>query len=447
MNSNGRRIFAQIFSQYWLVFTIVSVLIISLTLETSIGSVSGFESIHNADTDVPIFAAIGALSLISQLIILNFVHRKIKRFTSFKRSRLGIIYKAVVLAQLVIIALLAVTLFEVILTFTYHLVLLKAVFLTSSMIATFVMGLLSSRFIIWLRSNRSRVTFVYLLASSSLCFSAFIGVVYVLNQLSYEPEVIHPKPYGEFVLHFEIGDSRLADILSISSIVAFILLWIGTVFLLRGYRKRLGTMVYWIVMSVPLLYFLSQFEPLVLNTILSSSLSNPVTFSLIYIIVVIVSRPVGGVMFGLSFLQIAHKIQHPEVKSYMVISAIGLLLLIVSFQAQILITAPFPPFGILSVSLMGLSSYLIFTGVYSSAVSVSEDSRLRKVIRRSVETEVSFIGNIGSAEMNHTITEKVLKTVKNVSEKIPENTGIEASLTEKEVADYIQEVLRETTKK
>jgi hypothetical protein len=300
---------------------------------------------------------------------------------------------------------------------------------------------------IWLRSNRSRVTFAYLLASSSLSFSAFIGVVYVLNQLSYEPEVIHPKPYGDFVLHFEIGDSTLANVFTISSAVAFILLWIGTVFLLRGYRKRLGATVYWIVMSVPLLYFLSQFQPLVLTTLLSGSLSDPVLFSLIYVMLVIASRPIGGVMFGLSFVQIAHKVQHPEVKSYMIISAIGLLLLIVSLQAQILITAPFPPFGLLSVSLMGLSSYLIFIGVYSSAVSVSEDSELRRVIRRSVETEVSFIGNIGSAEMDHTITEKVLKTVKNVSEKIPEITGIEPSLTDKEVAEYIQEVLRETTQK
>lgn len=159
------------------------------------------------------------------------------------------------------------------------------------------------------------------------------------------------------------------------------------------------------------------------------------------------SRPVGGILFGLSFIMVSRKLQQPEVKSYMTISAIGLLLLLISFQAQVLITASFPPFGLLSVSFMGLSSYLIFIGIYSSAVSVSQDSRLRSSIRKSVETEVDFIGNIGSAEMEKTITERVLKIGRNISKTMPEGTGIVPSLTEKEIEEYIEDALRETKKK
>src|SRR5439155_5741285 len=170
-----------------------------------------------------------------------------------------------------------------------------------------------------------------------------------------------------------------------------------------------------IIMSVPLLYFLSQFEPFVLKILFSGSLANPVLFSILYVIIVLASRPVGGILFGLSFVEVARKLQQPEVKSYMIISAIGLLLLLISFQGQVLITAPFPPFGLLSVSFTGLSSYLIFIGIYSSAVSVSQDSRLRSSIRKSVETEVDFIGNIGSAEMEKTIMERVLKIGRNIS--------------------------------
>lgn len=55
---------------------------------------------------------------------------------------------------------------------------------------------------------------------------------------------------------------------------------------------------------------------------------------------------------------------------------------------------------------MGLSSYLIFIGIYSSAISVSEDSKLRASIRKSVEAEVNFIGNIASTEMTYAVTEK-----------------------------------------
>ena len=78
---------------------------------------------------------------------------------------------------------------------------------------------------------------------------------------------------------------------------------------------------------------------------------------------------------------------------------------------------------------MGLSSYLVFFGIYSSAISVSQDSKLRASIRKSVEAEVNFIGNIASAEMTHTVTERVIRKVEAVSELIPRDTGIATSLT------------------
>jgi hypothetical protein len=444
LGDNSYHTIRGLLSRDWIVFVVVSALLVGLVFEISLVRVSGFESVHDVHISVEIFTALEIFCLISQLIILNFVHKKIGKFVSVNKSHIDIIHKAIVLTQLGIIALLLVVLYEITLTSTYHLVLLKAIFLSSFLTATCIMALLSSRFIIWLKSDRSRLTLAYLLASSSLSLSATIGIVYVLDQMAYYPEVVRPKPFGEFVTHYEVGDSSLANAYTISSATAFILLWLGTVFLLQSYRKRLGAIKYWIIMSVPLLYFLSQFEPLVLNVLFSSSLANPTLFSIFYTITVNLSTPLGGVLFGLSFVQIARKVQHPQVKSYMVISAIGLLLLLVSYQAQVLITAPFPPFGLLSVSFMGLSSYLIFTGIYSSAVSVSQDSTLRTSIRRSVETEVEFIGNIGGAQMDHTILEKVLKTTKIVSKTMPQDTGIAPSLTEDEIAEYIKQVLRET---
>ena len=156
--------------------------------------------------------------------------------------------------------------------------------------------------------------------------------------------------------------------------------------------------------------------------------------------------PTGSVLFGLSFVQIARKMQHPEVKNYMLISAIGFLLLFVSLQSQTLISAPFPPFGLISISFMGLSSFLVFIGIYFTAISVSEDSKLRQMIRRTIETEVDFIGNIGDAEMEHKISDKIFRVAKNISEKMPESTGVEPSLTKEQIAGYIQEVLNEKKK-
>ena len=57
---------------------------------------------------------------------------------------------------------------------------------------------------------------------------------------------------------------------------------------------------------------------------------------------------------------------------------------------------------------------------------------------------MNFIGNIASAEMTHTVTERVLRKVKAVSEMIPQDTDIATSLTDREIRDYVAEVINET---
>jgi hypothetical protein len=197
-------------------------------------------------------------------------------------------------------------------------------------------------------------------------------------------------------------------------------------------------------MLVPLLYFLSQFQPLVTSILFNYSSGNPVLSSIVYVLMLEGSTPVGGILFGLAFMLVARKIQNFTVKGYLVICGIGLLLLLVSYRPQEIISGPFPPFGILSASFMGLASYLIFFGIYSTAISVSQDSKLRASIRKSVETEVHFIGNIASAEITRTITENFLNKVKALGEMIPKDTDVATSLTDREIRDYVAEVINET---
>ena len=115
-------------------------------------------------------------------------------------------------------------------------------------------------------------------------------------------------------------------------------------------------------MLVPLLYFLSQFQPLLTSMLFDYSSGNPMLYSIVYVLMLEVSTPIGGILFGLAFMLVARKIQNAKVKGYLIISGIGLLLLLISYRPQEIITGPFPPFGLLSASFMGLSSYLFFSG-------------------------------------------------------------------------------------
>jgi hypothetical protein len=426
-------------SNYWTVFGVVSALTVCLVLEVSIVNVSGFSNPHNSANDIPIYSALSVFSIVAQLIILNFVYT---RKVPFERSVLRVTYKAMVLTQLAIIIILVTILVEINLTFSYRLVHLELVFMISSVTAVVVMGLLSYKFITWLRLDKSRITFAYLLASLSLSINAVIGMIYVLDQFAYVSDVIQPSLYGGVVMHTHY--SSWTVLYTISSGLTFVLFWLGTVLLLQSYRKRLGTIKFWVIMLVPLLYFLSQFQPVVTSVLFDYSSGNPMLYSIVYVLMLEVSTPIGGILFGLSFILVAHKIQNAMVKGYLVISGIGLLLLLISYRPQEIITGPFPPFGLLSASFMGLSSYLVFFGIYSSAISVSQDSKLRTSIRKSVEAEVNFIGNIASAEMTNTVTERVLRKVKVVSQMIPRDTGIATSLTDIEIKDYVAEVINET---
>jgi hypothetical protein len=61
---------------------------------------------------------------------------------------------------------------------------------------------------------------------------------------------------------------------------------------------------------------------------------------------------------------------------------------------------------------IGLSSYLILVGIYGSAISVSEDSMLRKSIRKLVIKEAELVDTFPTAQMEQEIQTKVVETTK-----------------------------------
>jgi hypothetical protein len=117
----------------------------------------------------------------------------------------------------------------------------------------------------------------------------------------------------------------------------------------------------------------------------------------------------------------------------MIISAYGLVLLFASNQAIVLVTAPYPPFGLATISFMGLSAYLVVAGIYSSAVSVSLDVGLRKTIRKSVMEQSKLLDSIGTAQMEQELQSRVLTITRKMSDKMEEETGVEASMTEEDM--------------
>jgi len=145
-----------------------------------------------------------------------------------------------------------------------------------------------------------------------------------------------------------------------------------------------------------------------------------------------------------AFWTIARKLrQNSVVRDYMIISAYGLILLFVSNQAIVLVNVPYPPFGMATISFMGLSSYLVLLGIYSSAISVSEDSKLRQSIRNLAIKESKLLDSIGTAHMEQEIQKRVLEFTKRTQDMMAEETGIKSSMTEDDIKQYLEQVVRE----
>jgi hypothetical protein len=328
-----------------------------------------------------------------------------------------------------------------IVTSGYNIFLIEAVLWINYILSIILLGLLAQRFFSWFKSQRNPVVLAYALAISVLSINAGFTLLYVYDVI-YEATFIRPH-IGGSVISFAAPTSIFHSGYLVTSVLSFILMWIATVLILRHYSRKLSKGTYWIIVSIPLVYFLFQFQPLFLNLFAPLLRSDPMFFSIILALMFSLSKPVGGILFGIAFWSVARSVRRSAVRDYMFISAYGIMILFTSNQATVLITAPYPPFGVATISFMGLSSYLILVGVYSSAISVAQDVNLRQSIRESIEQKSTLLDKIGTSEMEQEIRKRVTKIMKDISYQTEEKTGIQTSLEEHDIREYLNKVIEE----
>ena len=164
-------------------------------------------------------------------------------------------------------------------------------------------------------------------------------------------------------------------------------MWITTAYLLLHNSYRVGKVRFWVIVSIPLTYFLSQFSGLF--PYLHSQLIHidSLFFSFLFVLLSTYSIPTGGVLFGIAFVLLSRSIRKSNpVKDFLIISAYGVMLLYISNLAIVITSTPFPPFGIVSISFTGLAAFLILTGIYHSALSIAIDLELTKVNYEVIKT-------------------------------------------------------------
>ena len=365
---------------------------------------------------------------------------------SLGKIRLRTIQRIVTLVQYVLSAIIVYVLVQITVSAQYSTALIPITATISSVLACSMLVILAHRFLSWFRTNRDHVILLYGVSAVILaitCATLFIFVDGVI--VSTKPDVIMPKVGGTgLYIAPETVNGILDNVYIILSILSFLSIWVATSFLLRQYAKRIGRIRYWILVSTPLVFFTSQFFGLLLDIFGPLLRSAPVFYGILLTFIFTFSKLAGAIFFGIGFWTVAKRLK-PEVvvRRYMVISAYGLVLLFISYQVNGVVVTSYPPFGIVTISSMGLACYLILIGIYSSAVSLSQDITLRRTIRKFAVKEPKLLDSIASAEVVQDIEKKVME----ISSSMTAESGIEPSLTEEDISAYLETVLKEMKKR
>jgi hypothetical protein len=212
---------------------------------------------------------------------------------------------------------------------------------------------------------------------------------------------------------------------------------------LKNYTHRTGKFTYWLLLILPLAYFVSQFLVFSLGLLGPVLILNPIFYGILFTILFTLTKPIGGIIFGIGFWMIARNIRKNNViRNYLIISAYGFLLLFASNQAIVLTFAYYPPFGLVTISFVGLSAYLVLLGIYSSAISMSKDASLRREIRRLAIKESKLLDSIGSAQIEDEVRKRVLHVTRLNKSDLGE-ASLPSALDEEDVNRYLGDVLKE----
>jgi hypothetical protein len=429
-------------------------MVAAMMIDSEIGFVADFlAEMISSPAGIALLICIAVIFAVLQYFILGYVKELRNEGGTAKALHLSLTHMAVTIAQYVLVAMIAFVIVQILVLSQYNTIILYPVLFISNGIWIVTLALLSRALMSWYRSRieqeSKRSNSLLLVLSLSMVAYVVLGIVTLVSNIEMLQEQL-PVVTSSDVANFSVFApedfaSQLVIVLYVATSIAYVLNWIGTVMLLRPYVQRLGAIRFWAIMGSVMVYYLVSFPLFVLGYFEPAGETDVDVMN--SILIFSVGAVLSGILFGAAFLSIARTLkQDSALRNYMTIAAYGMILFYVTLQA-VVTQAAYPPFGLVSTACIGLSTYLIYIGLYSSAVTVSQDLALRQSIRKSVTAQSKLLDSIGTAQMETELQRRVLTVAKKASGDMAEKTGVEASMTEDEIKDYIGRVIKEIESK
>ena len=427
-----------------IMFILIVVSIVTLVLETTLARLYIFlyPGPQSLQFNTILFATgIIIFSLSHSLILVN-IRKRLKGLFKTSQHTLKLVFQFISIVQFVLSGLLILVLFQILIVLSYKTSLIIGIVSISYISGIFNLIILSERFIRWIHSGRSYVSLLFGIATFSILLNTIFTLMFIVGVLLTQTNDIGWH-IGIMNATFSSFNDTLKQFYSVSFIISYVVTWFATVTVLHTYSYRLGKVKFWAFAILPLLYIIGEFQVFILPLLSEYRSADPVAFTVTYTLIFNTIKFGGAFFFGIGFWSMARKIEQKSLKSFLIISAYGLILLFVTNQATLLLNTLFPPLGLMTACFVGLSSFLLLVGTYSAAVSASNDVRIRKAIRSSVEKESQLIGHIGDAELRMTLNAKVYSMMNKLPKRLQKDTQVESSLTDEDIKNYTNQVIQE----
>jgi hypothetical protein len=425
-------------------------LIVTVLIDTSVVKINDLIDKYfiPLQSKLMLFAVNSSLCLLLQFFIIKYLQSSFKRDRLNNTLKVQSFYKISLISLCVLGTFIGFLIFQLFSNNHYNTSMIIFIITISYGTATAFIIRLSLLFFSWYKSNHSLIVFLYFISMLVIAFNLIMTAVYTSVKVS---EL--PNPTGEYVgasgAFSSDRYSLLENAYRIFSFMSFFSIWITTAVLMIHYRKKpSNAIVYWIILSIPFVYFLiTYFYQYILgNTLISYLEIDPITVSIILGVFLALSKPIGGLVFGVAFWKISRIMSYERnIMTYMIISGFGIFLIFAANQAATqTIPGIYPPFGLLTITVLNIAAFFMLLGIYNSATLVSANHTLRKLIRKHA-LESKLLGLLGHAEMDN----EIRKTVKEITQdkgSLERHKEAEFEFDEKELEKYIDSVIKETKK-
>jgi hypothetical protein len=399
---------------------------------------------NTSTTGITLFTIISAGYVLGQFFLLKLL----KSSSSALKARSTVIsglHSAVTIVQYILAANVILVISQIFLFSKYSTISLLFVTYISNFFTGALLLIFALRFVSWYKNKKQSIgILLFALSFFILATSEIISGLGSGDLLSQKDPVITPQSKVEFIAHPEGSFYNIFfSIYHYVDYVAFLLTLIGSSLLLYHYSRKTNAPKMILIIALPILGYTST----ILDALnIYDTDTNPDLFSF-YIFQKLVSISTGA-LFAFSFWIILRRLPESSIKTFLKITAYGFLLLYICNHVTVN-TASYPPYGINSLSLLPLSAYFVLFGLYSSALSLSQDITLRQHLRVLAKNDNNLLSSIGTAQMESEVKRAVgeLKDVADEHEKeLAEKTGIETPVPESEIEDYLKQVIEEVSK-